>query len=233
MDPFTYSKLWHFEAFLADQRHGLGYPDDSRCDLKVYQDYLVYNFLLPRLKPGSRILEVGGGHSRVLDQFNAEHECWNVDKFVGLGNGPIRPRSKYFRTVYEYIGDFSDELPPNYFDCVFSISALEHTAEVEEVWERILVDITRVLIPGAPSFHCFDIRLHPERSWCNGIVPYLHKHAKVEALLIALDQIRDDRETWVMSEAAYDRGWKPRTGRSYAEFGKPASYNLMWNKPLD
>jgi len=34
------------------------------------------------------IAEVGGGNSRVLEKLSINNECWNIDKFEGVGNGP-------------------------------------------------------------------------------------------------------------------------------------------------
>ena len=89
---FSYSKLSHFELFrgLAFRSYDVGDPDPAICDLKVYQDYLTYCFILRNVPPGSRILDVGGGDSRVLKFLSKEYECWNADKCEGLGNGPIR-----------------------------------------------------------------------------------------------------------------------------------------------
>ena len=155
---FSYSRLPHFELFrgLPFQSYNVGDPDPAICDLKVYQDYLVYCFIKRNVPAGARILDVGGGDSRVLKFLSAEYECWNVDKCEGLGNGPVRFTSPHYRIVYEYLGAFSPELPEGYFDLVFSISALEHTPEVQATRENILADIHRVLKGGRPSFHCFD-----------------------------------------------------------------------------
>ncbi|MBK8551291.1 MAG: hypothetical protein IPL53_09635 [Ignavibacteria bacterium] len=36
-----------------------------------------------------KILEIGGGDSRILKHFSKDFECWNLDKMEGLGNGPV------------------------------------------------------------------------------------------------------------------------------------------------
>ena len=79
---FSYSKLSHFALFrgLPFQSYNVGDPNPAICDLKVYQDYLTYCFIRNNVAPGSRILEVGGGDSRILKFFSKEYECWNADK---------------------------------------------------------------------------------------------------------------------------------------------------------
>jgi ubiquinone/menaquinone biosynthesis C-methylase UbiE len=234
MAGFSYSKVSHFENF-----HGLPFhsfnvddPDPATCDLKVYQDYLTYCFVRRNVPPGSRILEVGGGDSRILRFFATEYECWNADKCEGLANGPVKFRSPHYRIVYDYVGSFNPELPDCHFDFVFSISALEHTPEDPEVRANVLKDINRVLKPGCPSFHCFDAILRPAgKSWVNGLIPYLYAGAPVQNPFAPLAEVDADPDTYTMSRQAYEANWEPITKESYEEFGRPFSVNLLWYSP--
>jgi radical SAM protein with 4Fe4S-binding SPASM domain len=156
---YNYAKHRHFDV-LARYADDL-YPytiSPEECSLKVYQDLLVYAFIRNTIPPGSRILEVGGGNSRVLARLHDEYECWNIDKFEGLGNGPTRAEGVPYTLVSAYMGEFSRELPNDYFDFVFSISALEHVDPSDpELHGNIIRDIHRVLARGGYSLHCFDI----------------------------------------------------------------------------
>ncbi len=230
---FTYSKLTHFGLFrgLPFQSYNVGDPDPRVCDLKVYQDYLVYCFIRRNVPPGSRILEVGGGDSRILKFFSAEYECWNVDKCEGLGNGPIQFTSPHYKIIYDYMGSFNPSLPEAYFDLVFSISALEHTPEDPSIRASIPDDIDRTLRPGALSFHCFDVCLRPGgQSWVNGLIPHLYRVRKILNPLKDPAEILRDPQTYFMSEAAYNLNWKPIMKQAYSETGFPSSYNLLWHK---
>lgn len=231
---FTYSKLAHFELFsgLPFRSYNVGDPDPVVCDLKVYQDYLVYCFIRRNVPPGSRILEVGGGDSRVLKFFSGEYECWNIDKCEGLGNGPIQFSSPHYRIIYDYMGSFNPALPEAYFDLVFSISALEHTPEDPVIRAAIPDDIDRVLKPGAPSFHCFDVVLRPGgRHWVNGLVRHLYGVRAILNRWKEPGEILSDPEAYFMSETAYNATWKSILKLSYAENGFLASYNLLWRRP--
>lgn len=231
---FGHSKLSHFELFrgLPFQSYNVGDPDPAICDLKVYQDYLTYSFIRRNIPPGAKVLEVGGGDSRILRFFAREYECWNADKCEGLGNGPVQFTSPHYRIVYDYVGSFNPELPDRYFDFVFSISALEHTPEDQTVREKVLADIHRVLKPGGLSFHCFDAILRPAgRSWVNGLVPYLQQSAPVLTPPPQLESIATDPDTYCMSRSAYEANWQPITKAPYESFGRPFSLNLMWVNP--
>jgi MoaA/NifB/PqqE/SkfB family radical SAM enzyme len=156
---FSYARSRHFDKLskwsIELYSHDID-PKDS--DLKVYQDLFVFSFLKKNILPGSRILEIGGGHSRVLGRIYDRYECWNLDKFEGLGHGPKDIIDVPYKTVKAYIGDFSAEIPERYFDFVFSISALEHVDTHDyKLHGRIINDIDRVLKPGGYSLHCFDV----------------------------------------------------------------------------
>lgn len=232
---FSYSRLSSFELFrgVPFQSYNVGDPDPAICDLKVYQDYLTYLFITRNVPKGSRILEVGGGDSRILRFFAQDYECWNADKCEGLGNGPIQFTSPHYRIVYDYVGSFNPELPTGYFDFVFSISALEHTPEVQAVRVNVLNDINRVLKPGGTSLHCFDAILRPAgKSWVNGLIPYLYANAPVQTRFTSLSEIEADPDTYAMSRAAYEANWQPITKDSYESFGRAFSINVFWAKRL-
>lgn len=231
---FSYSKLSHFELFrgLPFQSYNVGDPNPEICDLKVYQDYLMYRFIKQNIAPGSRILEVGGGDSRILKFFSKDYECWNADKCEGLGNGPIQFTSPDYRIVYDYVGSFNPELPDHYFDFVFSISALEHTPEDTNIRINVLKDINRILKPGRPSFHCFDAILRKNgRSWVNGLIPYLYTNASPLTRFVPLAEIDADSDTYAMSKQAYEANWMPITKDSYEDFGRAFSANVYWTAP--
>jgi SAM-dependent methyltransferase len=231
---FSYSKKSHFRLFsgLPFHSYNAGDPDPVTCDVKVYQDYLVYCFIRQNVPAGSRILEVGGGESRVLKFFSENYECWNADKCEGLGNGPMTFSSPHYRIVYDYVGDFSPNLPPNYFDFVFSISALEHTPENPTVHQNVLADINRVLKPGCPTLHCFDAILGGRnKTWINGLIPFIHSHQKLSTHLLPTNQIWADPDLYYMTRRAYEASWEEFTKIPYEWFGRAFSLNLFWTKP--
>ncbi|GFO53238.1 hypothetical protein GMSM_02450 [Geomonas sp. Red276] len=231
---FTYSRTFHFAYFAGRDLELYGAPaDPSQCDLKVYQDLLVYSFIRNNVPPGARILEVGGGASRVLRALKEDYECWNLDKLEGVGNGPVGIEVDGFRLVREYLGSFTPELPDGYFDLVFSISALEHVPESEENFARINRDLDRLLKPGGWSLHCFDVVARGRYTWSNGLLPYLFQSNRTVNRFAPFEQLYPDPFVYAMSEAAYDRHWKPMTKTPFREHGFPLSYNILWQKPYE
>lgn len=232
---FTHSKLSHFRIFrgLPFKSFNVGDPDPALCDLKVYQDYLVYCFVRRNIPPGGRILEVGGGDSRVLKFFSRQYECWNIDKCEGLGNGPVMLRPSDYKIVYDYMGSFNPAVPDTYFDLVYSISALEHTPEDPGIRGAIPDDIDRVLKPGGLSFHCFDILLRPGAShWINGLIPHLYGSRAILNRWQTPEELLLDPDLYHMSKAAYNDNWRPIMKLPWNAAGFPVSYNLLWRKPF-
>lgn len=133
-----------------------GYANPHRHAMKNIQDA----FILSRLDElrEKKILEVGGGHSRILERLAASNECWNADKMEGAGAGPTEEKDQGKILLKKvFLGDFSQEIPEGYFDVVFSISVLEHVPS--ENLESLFADAWRVLKPGGSSIHAIDVYL--------------------------------------------------------------------------
>jgi ubiquinone/menaquinone biosynthesis C-methylase UbiE len=204
--------------------------DPEHCILKCYTDLLVFSFIRQNIPAGSRMLDVGGGDSRILNFFKKEYECWNVDKLEGLGEGPKQVHVEGYRLVQDYMGNFNQEIPDGHFDFVFSISALEHTPNDPQLFYNILRDIERVLKPGGYSLHCFDIVFKKDRIWTNKLLPFLIERVNPLNPYVPWETVRHDPDLYTLSEEIYNKFWEPVTKKPYAEFGKVTSYNILWQK---
>lgn len=133
-----------------------GIADKSNYALKGIQDAWILSQLGDKKK--HKICEVGGGNSRVLAKLTENNECWNIDKFEGHGAGPtkIKYNSK-IKIVKAFMGDFSDKIPSDYFDYVFSISVVEHIPDDQLL--KSFKDISRVLKVGGLCFAAIDLYL--------------------------------------------------------------------------
>lgn len=233
-DEFTYSKMSHMDFFLEKNYDFDLYEykvNPKVCSLKVYQDLLMFAFIKEFIPPGSKMLEIGGGCSRILRHFKEDYECWNIDKLEGLGNGPTEMKMKGINMVKDYMGNLNKELPDNYFDFVFSISALEHVPEDDpNLFKNILDDINRVAKDGAYIFHCFDVVAKNEYLWVNKLLTHLFQNANPLNDFIHYDIVKQDTDLFVLSEEFYENNWRTSTNKTYEDFGKPISYNIIWKK---
>ena len=132
-----------------------GLVDFQRRDIKAAQDAWILSQLLS--VKGLKIAEVGGGSSRVLARLKSTNECWNIDRLEGKHGGPSRETvvmHQDIKFVDAYLGDFSSDLPDDYFDIVFSISVIEHVPDTR--YQAFFKDMGRVMKPGSKTYHAID-----------------------------------------------------------------------------
>jgi 2-polyprenyl-3-methyl-5-hydroxy-6-metoxy-1,4-benzoquinol methylase len=228
-DEFRYSKRSHFESFAKPTDFFNVDMDD--VDLKCYQDLFIYNFLLTNLPRGSKILEVGGGNSRIFRWFSSYYDITILDKFEGNGNGPqVIPEHLKNIVIRDYLGSFNNELKNNSFDCVFSLSVLEHIPFDSETMQNVTKDIERLLKPNGISVHVVDCVLKNENNyWKHPIVDELMKLTNNKNTIQA-SELSEDKDFYYMSEKAYNKTWKIHTKKSYCEHGKAFSVNIIYQK---
>jgi hypothetical protein len=122
--------------------------------LKHIQDYWIMNQLIA--SKGLKICEIGGANSRIIPALNPNNECWNLDEFKGVGNGPtMADKIEDVKYVFANLGDFASDLPDNYFDVSFSISVIEHIpqSDMGNFWK----DNHRIMKKGGKALHVIDI----------------------------------------------------------------------------
>src|SRR3546814_8949796 len=120
-NPFVFRKLGGFTLKAVD-------------GLKHIQDAWTLNRL--RETRNARVLEIGGGVSRVLPAMDESNERWNLDEFLGDGNGVLEiPEMPGINLLRKTIGSFAPALQAGYFDLAFSISVLEHISSEEPTSE--------------------------------------------------------------------------------------------------
>ena len=121
-----------------------------------------------------RVAEVGGAYS-LLPEYLAEKystESWIIDDFGGYSKETDlwqrwgdpdewiakHPKVKY---VKKPLGFFAPEIPDDYFDCIFSVSTLEHIPAM--LWKDVIKDMLRITKPGGRHFHAIDIPYYNNR----------------------------------------------------------------------
>lgn len=128
----------------------------DRQELKNIQDGFVLSELAS--SRNAKILEMGGGVSRVLPRLDRSCELWNADRLEGDGNGPgVSNDDARIRLVKTFLGEFSAEMPSEYFDAVFSVSVVEHIPE--SAIAAMVDDTIRILRPGGIAIHAVDLNI--------------------------------------------------------------------------
>jgi hypothetical protein len=225
---FNYSKRDHFDIFRKINTENFlngNNIDIDNCDLKIYQNLLIYCFIKEHIPLGAKILEIGGGYSHIINSLKDKYEFWNIDKLEGIGNGPTEVSVEGYKLIKDYIGNFNKELPDNYFDFVFSISVFEHFKR-DNLYENIINDIFRVMKSNSLSLHTIDC----SSFWFHSIIHYIFKNLKTINNLIECDAIYQDNDLFFLPEYIYNINWLKHTHIPYKDFGKTFSYNILWKK---
>lgn len=229
LDKFSYSKKSHFDFFKDNNYDEELYKykiDQDYSDIKKYQDLLIFSFIKQNIKKGSKLLDVGGGASRILGYFNEDYECWNIDLLNKSGK-----QDDGITYVNDHLGKFSPELPDNYFDFVFSISTFLHSPQLNaDICNDILADCNRVLESKGISFHCFSLMYKDPLIIPSFTVNHFLENQKTLNEKIPFFRISLDTDLYVISEKFYVDTWQKTLGKSYEEFGKPFSFNMIWMK---
>lgn len=186
----------------------------AQGDLKDVQRPWTLKTVLGSVPPGGRVLEIGGGQPFVADLLSRlGYEVWLVDPYDGSGNGPVEfemfrtacPRVRFVRDLFS---DQLVEVPASSFDCVYSISVLEHIEPA--ALDGVVSGIHRCLGPAGRSIHAVD---HVHRG--NGADDHLTQlHALTESFGVerakldaVLAELTTDTETYFLSAESHNR-WR-------------------------
>ena len=131
---------------------------------------------------GARLLEIGAGEPFVADLLQRlGHEVWIVDPYDGSGNGPLeldrfRGECRDLRFVREQFSAATRKLKPASFDCIYSISVLEHVpaAGLTGVMAGLghsAEDLDGTLAALSADIDTYYLSAESHNRWRNG-VPY-------------------------------------------------------------
>jgi predicted SAM-dependent methyltransferase len=158
-----------------------------------------------------------------------------MDPYDGIGNGPMeyqRFRDQYprVRIIRDYFKKDSPYLSGEKFNCIFSVSVLEHipTNELAALFDGI----NQFLKPGGASIHCIDDVVEgPTSDWHfqevaealslqhqlqnRAISPIDARSYSANVLKDLCDQLRYDVDTYYISPLEYYR-WKG--GSTYEDY---------------
>jgi 2-polyprenyl-3-methyl-5-hydroxy-6-metoxy-1,4-benzoquinol methylase len=191
-------------------------------DLKDLQRPWILKAVLAKVPRPSRILEIGAGEPFVADLLSRMgYEAWIVDPYDGSGNGPVqyeefRQRYPHLHFVKSQFHDLLDGVPAGAFDCVYSISVLEHVPS--DGMLGVFRGLRRFLKPSGVSIHAVD---HVHRG--NGAAEHLAGLRLLAegfgfsqvSLESTLKRLTEDTETYYLSAESHNR-W--RGGMSYDDF---------------
>jgi len=198
-------------------------------DLKNVQRPWALKAILAKVPPGGKLLEIGGGVPLVACLLNElGYEVTIVDPYEGAGNGPTeyqnyRRQFPNVNLVKDLFGVNLQGFEPGYFDCIYSISVLEHIP-LEGI-KDVFAGVRKFLRSGGYSIHCLDNVIQGEGGQFHEEVVKLvlqeqkqliNPHASLEDdYEKLLFQLKEDIETYYLSALGHHQ-W--RCGAAYKDF---------------
>lgn len=159
-------------------------------DMKDVQRTWAVKAVLGEMQIGSKLLEIGGGEPIVADTLQRlGYHVTIIDPYDGSGNGPQTYRAyvaKYphVKIVQALFQENSPALTEKSFDCIYSISVLEHVPDSE--LGNLFAGIRKYLRPGGTSIHCVDhVVAGPTADW---------HHAQVKRVLVEQARLRSPQQ---------------------------------------
>jgi len=190
-------------------------------DLKNVQRPWMIKAVTASVPFGGKIIEIGAGEPIVANFLHKlGYDVTIIDPYDGTGNGPVE--YNYFRKQYpdlkiikNFFEDGISALTSGSYDCVYSISVLEHIPK-EKIHE-IFNGIRKILKPGGTSNHCIDHVLmgngakeHDEK-----LRLILDEHNLLPVFDDMLDQLNKDVDTYYLSAEGHNL-W--RGNQKYEDF---------------
>jgi hypothetical protein len=129
-------------------------------DLKNVQRPWMLKAVLARVPAGGRLLEIGAGEPAVAAALHeAGYDVTVIDPYEGAGNGPTayedyRLRYPEVKIVKAEFDEGTREIAGQSFDCIYSISVLEHIRHHR--FEGLFAGVAAHLRAGGQSLHCVD-----------------------------------------------------------------------------
>ena len=187
-------------------------------DMKDVQRPWMLKAILGRVARGGRLLEIGAGTPIVADLLaRLGYDVWVIDPYDGRDSGPqefdeLRKRYPAVRFIRSAFPTGLDEADEHRFDCVYSISVLEHIPD--EAVTRFCRGIDRFLRKERNwSIHAVDHVLLG-----NGAAEHRAKLSRfadsfgveLAELSTMLERLERDPDTYFLSAESHNR-WRGAT----------------------
>ena len=206
----------------CDSADHLPFLASANRDMKDVQRSWMLKAILGRVERGGRLLEIGAGDPIVAGLLSRlGYEVWVIDPYDARDGGPadfdqIRPRYPALHFVRNTFPDGMDAGEAGSFDCIYSISVLEHIPD--DAVGRVCVGIRRFSHAGAWSIHAVDhvVLGNGAAEHHAKLVRFADEFGIKERVLTELfDELERDPDAYFLSAEGHNR-WRGST--PYDEF---------------
>jgi SAM-dependent methyltransferase len=229
----------------CDSADHLPFLSNLQGDLKDLQRPAALKLIVGLLAPGSSLLEIGAGEPYVAHVLSLlGYNLTVVDPYDGSGRGPTEFEhyvNKYpnVKIVRKSFSKHLAELPANGFDCIYSVSVLEHVHQPE--LSHVFAGIRQFLKPGGHSLHLIDhvlagagadfhVRQLSEIIASQSEIAGEHSTDCSRNLALVLNKLSLDLDTYYLSAEGHNR-WRGNTPYDSFPFRKVVSIH-SWKQSV-
>jgi glycosyltransferase involved in cell wall biosynthesis len=200
-------------------------------DLKNVQRPWMIKAILASVPFGGKLIEIGAGEPRVADILNKlGYQVTIIDPYEGDGNGPTEYESfkkQYpdLKIIKEYFKSGISSLDEEPYDCVYSISVLEHVP-LEQIPE-IFKEIRKIVKLDGFSIHCIDHVIMGNGAGYHDkkLRSILNENNLLPFFDTTLHQLKEDIETYYLSAEGHNL-WRGHTKYDDFPFRKVISIHI-------
>lgn len=214
------------------------------CDSTMYLSDLIYQndmkdvartwmakAIVSTIPIGSRLMEIGAGEPRLANFLhNLGYVVTIVDPYDGSGRGPtdlnlFRRNYPEIEIINKYMGPNLPELENRKFDCIYSVSVLEHIDN--SLLESLLETVNNHLVLKGRAIHTIDhIMMGHGEEWSknhlNNILKFYNINSSIEKLMGIMNS---DVETYFLSPTGH-LNWKGDLAYEEFPFRRCVSINV-------
>lgn len=156
IEPLSYGKVADF----CDSCDHIPFLTSIQADLKDMQRAAALKSIVGLCPPGSSLLEIGAGEPYVAQMLvDLGYQLTVVDPYDGSGRGPTEfdyYKNKYpgVHLIRDLFSDTTELGKENSFDCIYSISVLEHVHQPS--LGVLFTGVRHFLKHGGYSLHLVD-----------------------------------------------------------------------------
>lgn len=130
------------------------YEMDDWWHIKTIQDAIVLHAY--KDLQDKAIADIGSSQGRIVRYLARANDCYCIDGHVeGSGGVGKLPAISGATNIIATVGEFSKDIPENFFDVVYSISVVEHVPD--DKTDDFFRDCYRMLKPGGEMMHLIDL----------------------------------------------------------------------------
>lgn len=209
--------------------NGLVLPALDELELSQFQGAVAHYVLSGALPNGGDILFLGPDLPTHLQGLPSPYRIWQISDLLGWQKSGFCGDSSYIRG--QDAGLTYPEAFPQ-FDAIISTGWCGQLGADPHVLEGLSLYLEACTRPGGVNAHFFSAALHATYFWTGPAQAYLRNRFSKHTEQPILDELLAADDVFTMSRTAYDRDWKPSTGKTYGDFGRPLSLGIYWRKSL-